>query len=74
MQRPPYPGHYKELEKKNHGKSDCLRITEKSEAKAEKEERCSPDETALAINIIQKKYLLLGRFLWLSQEGILVRM
>jgi hypothetical protein len=30
-----------------------------SEAEAEKEEFCSPDETALAISIIQKKYLLL---------------
>jgi hypothetical protein len=32
---------------------------------------CSPDETALAISIIQRKYVLLERLIWLDQEGIL---
>ena len=61
--------------KASSGLTSCFaHFIPKSEAEAQKEERCSPDETTLAMTFIQKKYLLLERSLWLPPEGILVRM
>ena len=57
--------------KKDNDQHGCRHLAEKSEAEAQREEPCSPDETTLAMTFIQKKYLLLERSLWLPQEGIL---